>query len=94
MAIILIKVGADGSYYNREESNGWVENYGPALFNSGADRMAAIIPTNQGEAGYFPHLVVFRVSTSQTGPSLPTELTAGHFEVTELNWWDWSNKKM
>ena len=56
--------------------------------------MAAIISTNQGEAGYFPHLVVFRVSTSQTGPSLPTELTAGHFEVTELNWWDWSNKKM
>ena len=60
LAIILLQVGADGSYYNREESNGWVESHGPPLYNSRADRMAAIIPTNQGQAGYFPHLVIFR----------------------------------
>ena len=57
--IILIKVGADGSYYN-QESNGWVDNYGPPLFNSRADRLATILPTSQGEEGHFPHLVIFR----------------------------------
>ena len=39
-------------------------------------------------------LVIGSVSTSQAGPSLPTELTSGQFEVTELNWWDLRNNKM
>ena len=39
-------------------------------------------------------IVIGSVSTSQAGPSLPTELTSGQIEVTELNWWDHTNNKM
>ena len=39
-------------------------------------------------------IVMFSVSTSQNGPSLPTEITRGTFEVTAINGWDWDNNKM
>ena len=39
-------------------------------------------------------VVMFSVTTSQSGPSLPTEMTRGLYEVTALNGWDWDNHQM
>ena len=52
------QIAVDTSY-NRP-GQGWVENHGAPFFSQDGTRMAVIMSTDQGEAGYFPHLVVFR----------------------------------
>ena len=71
--------------------------------------MASVMSTDQGEAGLFPHVVIFRcddvivisvlqcrvsLSETQGGPSLPVEVTRGQMEVVELLAWDKRNGNM
>jgi len=83
-------VAADVSFHRPKA--GWVQNHGTPVFSEDAARMAVIMSTDQGDMGYFPHLVVFRVSVSNSLPSLPIELSRGRFEVTKINTWDYKNK--
>ena len=54
------KVGVDGSYYNNYKI-GWTRSSGitPLVTREGS-QLATIISTDQGQAGYFPHIVIFR----------------------------------
>ena len=59
--MILFQVAADVSFHRPKA--GWVQNHGTPLFSEDAARMAVIMSTDQGDMGYFPHLVVFRYFT-------------------------------
>ena len=50
--------GTDGSYYGAGQ--GWLQNYGPPLLSEDRTRLLTILPTSQGTAGYWPHIVLFR----------------------------------
>jgi len=66
--------------------NGWVENRGLPKFKSSGKEMVLIEPIRDGDSGYFPQLVLGKVSTSQVIPA--TQLTQGQFEVTKIVGWD------
>ena len=53
-------MGTDGSYYRRHTA-GWVSHPGQLLVSAAGDRVALVMSSDQGhDAGFFPHLVVFR----------------------------------
>ena len=65
---------------------GWVENRGLPIFKSSGKEMVLIEPIQNGEAGFFPHLVHGLVSATQVIPAM--QLTQGQFEVTKVVGWD------
>ena len=52
------KVGIDGSYYNNYNA-GWTRTSCPQFTRDGS-KLATVISTDQGDLGYFPHIVIFR----------------------------------
>ena len=71
---------------SEQGGKGWIENRGLPLFNSKGNEMVLIEPIRDGKAGYFPQLVLGKVSTTQVIPSM--QLTQGQFEVTKIVSWD------
>ena len=63
-----------------------MENRGLPTFKSTGKEMVLIEPIQDRDAGYFPQLVLGKVSTSQIIPA--TQLTQGQFEVTKIVGWD------
>ena len=55
---VWFQIAADVSFHR--PNRGWVQNHGTPIFSEDASKMAVILSTDQGEHGYFPHLVVFR----------------------------------
>ena len=53
------QVGIIGRHFSRSGS-GWVIPASRLLFSEDGTRMASVMSTDQGEAGLFPHVVIFR----------------------------------
>lgn len=69
--------------YELSEPNGWIDLYSAPKFSADGRRFLMILPTAQGAAGNFKHLVVYDRDLKSV-----RALSSGRWEVTDILAWN------
>ena len=69
--------------YELNEPNGWIDLYSAPKFSASGRQFLMVLPTAQGDAGNFKHLVLY-----DRDHKTIRALTSGRWEVTDVLAWN------